>query len=48
MSSDSDSDSDSGSSGPKLQVRIVLATRSFTLDVAFDVAPGVTVLFGGG
>jgi molybdate transport system ATP-binding protein len=30
----------------KLDVRIVLATRSFTLDVTFEVAPGVTVLFG--
>lgn len=35
-----------GTSGPQLSVRIVLTTRSFTLDVAFDVAPGVTVLFG--
>ena len=32
--------------GPSLDVRIVLATRAFTLDVAFQVAPGVTVLFG--
>lgn len=32
--------------GDKLAVRIVLATKSFTLDVAFDVSPGVTVLFG--
>jgi len=31
---------------PKLAVRIVLATRSFKLDVAFEVPPGVTVLFG--
>ena len=30
----------------KLAVRIVLRTRAFTLDVAFDVKPGVTVLFG--
>jgi molybdate transport system ATP-binding protein len=30
----------------KLAVRIVLRTRSFTLDVAFEVKPGVTVLFG--
>ncbi len=29
-----------------LAVRIVLRTRSFTLDVAFEVKPGVTVLFG--
>jgi molybdate transport system ATP-binding protein len=29
-----------------LAVRIVLRTRAFTLDVAFDVQPGVTVLFG--
>jgi molybdate transport system ATP-binding protein len=29
-----------------LAVRITLATRSFTLDVRFDVKPGVTVLFG--
>jgi molybdate transport system ATP-binding protein len=29
-----------------LDVRIVLGTRSFTLDVAFEVKPGVTVLFG--
>lgn len=34
------------SGGPNLEVRIVLATRAFTLDVAFHVAPGVTVLFG--
>jgi molybdate transport system ATP-binding protein len=29
-----------------LAVQIVLRTRSFTLDVAFEVKPGVTVLFG--
>jgi molybdate transport system ATP-binding protein len=29
-----------------LAVRIVLRTKSFGLDVAFDVKPGVTVLFG--
>jgi molybdate transport system ATP-binding protein len=29
-----------------LEVRIVLRTRAFTLDVAFEVKPGVTVLFG--
>ncbi len=29
-----------------LSVAIQLATRSFVLDVAFDVPPGVTVLFG--
>jgi molybdate transport system ATP-binding protein len=29
-----------------LSVKLVLRTRSFTLDVAFDVKPGVTVLFG--
>ena len=33
-------------SGAKLAVRIVLATRAFKLDVAFEVPPGVTVLFG--
>ena len=38
--------SEDASSAAKLQVRISLTTRSFTLDVAFDVAPGVTVLFG--
>lgn len=32
--------------GDTLSVKIVLRTRSFTLDVAFDVKPGVTVLFG--
>src|SRR3954470_22954388 len=37
---------DCSSLDAKLSVRIVLAARSFTLDVAFDVAPGVTVLFG--
>jgi molybdate transport system ATP-binding protein len=31
---------------PKLEVRVVLRTRAFTLDVAFEVKPGVTVLFG--
>jgi molybdate transport system ATP-binding protein len=36
----------SDASSDKLAVRIVLATRAFTLDVAFDVSPGVTVLFG--
>lgn len=34
------------STDDKLAVRIVLRTKSFTLDVAFDVEPGVTVLFG--
>ena len=34
------------SGGDNLSVRIVLNTRSFTLDVAFEVKPGVTVLFG--
>lgn len=34
------------SGGDKLSVRIVLRTSSFTLDVAFEVKPGVTVLFG--
>jgi molybdate transport system ATP-binding protein len=34
------------SEGDKLSVRIVLRMRSFTLDVAFEVEPGVTVLFG--
>ena len=34
------------SEGDNLSVRIVLQTRSFTLDVAFEVKPGVTVLFG--
>jgi molybdate transport system ATP-binding protein len=29
-----------------LVIRIELKTRAFTLDVAFDVKPGVTVLFG--
>lgn len=29
-----------------LSVRVELALRDFTLDVAFDVPPGVTVLFG--
>jgi molybdate transport system ATP-binding protein len=31
---------------PTLNVRVALASRSFTLDVAFEVPPGVTVLFG--
>jgi molybdate transport system ATP-binding protein len=31
---------------PQLEVRVVLHTRAFTLDVAFVVKPGVTVLFG--
>lgn len=31
---------------PTLEVRVVLRTRAFTLDVAFEVKPGVTVLFG--
>lgn len=30
----------------KLVVKIALATRGFTLDVSFEVPPGVTVLFG--
>jgi molybdate transport system ATP-binding protein len=34
------------SEGDALSVRIVLHTKSFTLDVAFEVKPGVTVLFG--
>ena len=34
------------SEGDTLSVRIVLDTRSFRLDVAFEVKPGVTVLFG--
>lgn len=34
------------STGPTLDVRIGLATSTFTLDVAFKVHPGVTVLFG--
>jgi molybdate transport system ATP-binding protein len=34
------------STGAKLAVRIKLATRAFELDVAFEVPPGVTVLFG--
>ena len=29
-----------------LKVRVMLATRSFALDVAFEVPSGVTVLFG--
>jgi molybdate transport system ATP-binding protein len=29
-----------------LEVRVVLRTRAFALDVAFEVKPGVTVLFG--
>jgi molybdate transport system ATP-binding protein len=29
-----------------LSVRVALATRGFTLDVAFEASPGVTVLFG--
>jgi molybdate transport system ATP-binding protein len=31
---------------PTLKVQLVLKTRSFVLDVAFEVATGVTVLFG--
>jgi molybdate transport system ATP-binding protein len=33
-------------SAPALKVRIGLATSTFALDVAFEVQPGVTVLFG--
>ncbi len=33
-------------SAQKLEVRVALHTRSFALDVAFAVEPGVTVLFG--
>lgn len=36
----------SSTASPALEVRVVLRTRSFTLDVAFEVKPGVTVLFG--
>ncbi|MDB4944595.1 MAG: Molybdenum transport ATP-binding protein ModC [Labilithrix sp.] len=32
--------------GPTLSVRAVMTSGAFTLDVAFDVPPGVTVLFG--
>jgi molybdate transport system ATP-binding protein len=32
--------------GAALDVRLRLASRGFTLDVAFEVPPGVTVLFG--
>lgn len=38
--------SDDDEATPRLDVRVVLHTRAFTLDVAFVVAPGVTVLFG--
>jgi len=34
------------STDDKLSVHIVLRTKAFTLDVAFEVKPGVTVLFG--
>jgi molybdate transport system ATP-binding protein len=36
----------SGEAKGSLAVRVVLRTRTFSLDVAFDVKPGVTVLFG--
>lgn len=38
--------SDGAPRGRALEVRIVLQVRSFALDVAFAVEPGVTVLFG--
>lgn len=44
--SSSNGGSSSSSRGASLDVRVTLRTRAFTLDVAFQVKPGVTVLFG--